>query len=143
MRPDHAVALVELGLEMRDAIAQRRFGGRKLAIRIGINSGPVVAGVIGRKKFSYDLWGASVNLASRMQSQGQSQTVQITRSTYDLVKDVFECESRGMINVRGAGQMEVWHVVSPKPVEFFSSRHVGSRGIGNAATMAFAPTPEA
>ena len=78
-----------------------------------------------------------------MQSQGQSQTVQITRSTHELVKDVFDCESRGMINVKGAGQMEVWHVVSAKPVEFLSSRDNDSRGIGNFVTMAFAPTLEA
>jgi adenylate cyclase len=76
---------------MREAVACRTFGDQKLAFRIGINSGLVVAGVIGRKKFIYDLWGAAVNLASRMESHGESGTIQITRSTYDLIKDQWTC----------------------------------------------------
>jgi adenylate cyclase len=111
LRPDHAVALVNLALDMQDVIAERRFGGRQLAFRIGINSGPVVAGVIGRKKFIYDLWGETVNLASRMESQGRSRRIQITRSTYDLIKDSFDCEALGLIDVKGAGPTEAWHVV--------------------------------
>src|SRR5258708_7685956 len=94
-RADHALALVQLALDMRDAAPSRTFGGETLAFRIGLNSGPVVAGVIGRKKFIYDLWGATVNLASRMESHGQSGTIQITRSTYDLVSAAFDCESAG------------------------------------------------
>ncbi len=113
-RPDHAVALVQLALEMREAVATRKFGDRKLAFRIGINSGPVVAGVIGRKKFIYDLWGAAVNMASRMESRGESGTIQITRNTYDLVRDEFDCESKGTIKVKGAGPVEVWHVIGRK-----------------------------
>jgi adenylate cyclase len=102
-RPDHATALVALALDMRAAVVLRTFGGRRLSFRIGINSGPVVAGVIGRKKFIYDLWGEAVNLASRMESHGRSQIIQITRSTYELVKDAFECEAGGTIEVKGAG----------------------------------------
>jgi guanylate cyclase len=113
-RPDHATALVDLALDMQEAVAARPFGGRRLAFRIGINSGPVVAGVIGRKKFIYDLWGEAVNLASRMESHGQSRTIQITRSTWELVRDDFDCEARGTIDVKGAGQMEVWHVTGRK-----------------------------
>jgi adenylate cyclase len=113
-RPDHAAALVQLAIDMREAVATRTFGDHKLAFRIGINSGPVVAGVIGRKKFIYDLWGAAVNLASRMESQGASGTIQITRSTYDLIKDQFDCESRGTIKLKGADDMEVWHVLGRK-----------------------------
>ncbi len=113
-RPDHATALVDLALDMQDAVAERRFGGRELAFRIGINSGPVVAGVIGRKKFIYDLWGEAVNVASRMESQGQRQAIQITRTTFDLIKDDFDCEARGTIKVKGADQMEVWHVLGRK-----------------------------
>src|SRR5580698_5829981 len=110
-RPDHATALVNLALDMQATVAGTRFGGRQLALRIGINSGAVVAGIIGRKKFSYDLWGESVNLASRMESHGRARCIQITRSTYELVKDAFRCEALGSIEVKGAGQMEVWHVL--------------------------------
>src|SRR5208283_1446959 len=113
-RPDHAAALVQLALDMRRAVGSRTFGDQKLAFRIGINSGPVVAGVIGRKKFIYDLWGAAVNLASRMESHGESGTIQITRSTYDLIRNQFDCESRGTIKVKGADDMEAWHVLRRK-----------------------------
>jgi adenylate cyclase len=113
-RPDHASALVNLALDMQAAVAGTRFGGRQLDFRIGINSGPVVAGIIGRKKFIYDLWGESVNLASRMESHGRARCIQITRSTYELVRDAFDCEAMGTIEVKGAGQMEVWHVLGGK-----------------------------
>jgi adenylate cyclase len=110
-RPDHAEALLDLALDMQRAVAARRFGGRQLAFRIGVNSGPVVAGVIGRKKFIYDLWGEAVNLASRMEAHGRDGAIQITRSTYELVRDAFECEPGGTIEVKGAGKMEIWHVL--------------------------------
>ena len=110
-RGDHATALVGLALDMQSAVAERTFAGRHLAFRIGVNSGPVVAGVIGRKKFIYDLWGDAVNVASRMESQGQSGAIQITRRTYDLIKDEFVCEPRGTTIVKGAGDLEVWHVL--------------------------------
>jgi adenylate cyclase len=74
----------------------------------------VVAGVIGRKKFIYDLWGATVNVASRMESHGESGAIQITRSAYDLVCDQFDCASAGTIQVKGAGALEVWHVIGRK-----------------------------
>jgi adenylate cyclase len=110
-RSDHAVALVELAIDMRAAVADRRFGDRQLSFRIGINSGPVVAGVIGRKKFIYDLWGEAVNLASRMESHGRSGCIQITRNTHELIEDAFVCEALGSIDVKGAGPIEVWHVM--------------------------------
>jgi adenylate cyclase len=113
-RADHAPALVRLALDMRDAVTTRTFGGETLAFRIGINSGPVVAGVIGRKKFIYDLWGSTVNLASRMESHGQSGTIQITRSTYDFVSAEFDCESAGTVHVKGGSELEVWRVVGRK-----------------------------
>ena len=113
-RSDHASALVNLALDMQATVAGTGFGGRQLAFRIGINSGPVVAGIIGRKKFTYDLWGESVNLASRMESHGRARCVQITRSTFELVKDAFDCEAMEIIEVKGAGQMEVWHVLGGK-----------------------------
>jgi adenylate cyclase len=110
-RRDHATAIVQLALDMRTAVAEHKFGGRQLTFRIGINSGPVVAGVIGRKKFIYDLWGDAVNVASRMESHGQAGAIQITRRTYELIKDEFVCEAKGTINVKGADRLEIWHVV--------------------------------
>jgi adenylate cyclase len=109
-RPDHATALVELALDMREAVSERSFHGQRLAFRIGINSGPVVAGVIGHKKFIYDLWGDAVNLASRMESHGEGGAIQITRRTYELIKNDFVCAEKGRIEVKGAGDLEVWHV---------------------------------
>jgi guanylate cyclase len=116
-RPDHAIALVNVALDMQAAVAQRKFGGQQIALRIGINSGPVVAGVIGRKKFIYDLWGEAVNMASRMESQGQAGAIQITRHTYELIKDVFVCEPKGTIRVKGADAMEIWHVLGRKAAQ--------------------------
>jgi adenylate cyclase len=112
--PDHASVIVNLALDMRTAVTGRKFGERQLAFRIGINSGPVVAGVIGRKKFIYDLWGDAVNIASRMESQGQSQCIQITGNTFRLIKDQFNCEAKGKIKIRGADELEVWHVLGRK-----------------------------
>ena len=97
-RPDHATVLVQLALEMREAVAERTFGGRKLTFRIGINSGPVVAGVIGRKKFIYDLWGDTVNTASRMESHGVPNRVQVSEATANLLGDAYELEPRGEIH---------------------------------------------
>jgi len=114
-RVDHAEALVNFALDMRAEIGKRTFGGRRLAFRIGINSGPVVAGVIGRRKFIYDLWGETVNMASRMESHGTSGVIQITRNTFDLVSEHFDCQARGPIEVKGVGQVETWYVTGRTP----------------------------
>jgi adenylate cyclase len=112
--PNHAGVIVNLALDMRAAAAERKFGDRELSFRIGINSGQVVAGVIGRKKFIYDLWGDAVNVASRMESHGQSRSIQITRNTYQLIKDEYVCEAKGTIKVKGVDQLEIWHVLGKK-----------------------------
>ena len=109
-RPDHAHILTQMAIEVRDHFAQHQFQSRHFAFRIGINSGSVVAGVIGHMKFAYDLWGDAVNTASRMESHGVGGQIQITRATYELIKNDFVCEPRGVINVKGKGEMEVWHV---------------------------------
>jgi guanylate cyclase len=114
-RVDHAEALVNFALDMQAEIGKRAFGGRRLAFRIGINSGPVVAGVIGRRKFIYDLWGETVNMASRMESHGTSGVIHITGSTYDLVSEHFDCQARGPIEVKGVGLVETWYVTGRTP----------------------------
>jgi len=111
-RPDHAHVLARLALDMHQFVNQRTFGEHKVSLRIGINSGPVVAGVIGRKKFIYDLWGDAVNTASRMESHGSIGTIQITRATYELIKGDFVCEPRGTVYVKGKGEMEAWQIHS-------------------------------
>jgi guanylate cyclase len=114
-RPDHAQALTRLALDMRAYLKNRTFkASRPVDFRIGINSGPVLAGVIGRKKFIYDLWGDAVNTASRMESHGAGGAIQITRATYEIIKDAFVCEPRGTIHVKGKGEMEVWHVLASR-----------------------------
>ncbi len=118
-RPDHARALAQLALDFRDHVATHRFGGHQLRFRIGIASGPLVAGIIGRKKFVYDLWGDTVNTASRMESNGSSGIIQITRETYDLISDHFTCEPRGLIEIKGKGPLPVWYLhaaTDPTPV---------------------------
>ena len=107
--------MVDFALDMRAEIGKRTFGGRRLAFRIGINSGPVVAGVIGRRKFIYDLWGETVNMASRMESHGTSGVIQITRKTFDLVSEQFDCQARGPIEVKGVGRVETWYVTGRTP----------------------------
>jgi guanylate cyclase len=111
-RPDHAQALAHLALDMVESVAPGgAVGDLGLELRIGLNSGPVVAGVIGRKRFLYDLWGDAVNTASRMESQGTPGRIQITRATYELLKADFVCEPRGTVPVKGKGDMETWYLV--------------------------------
>ncbi len=115
-RPDHAQALAHMALEMRDYISTHTFrNNQRVSFRIGINSGSMIAGVIGRRKFVYDVWGDAVNIASRMESHGVGGAVQITQTTYELIKDDFVCEPRGSVNVKGKGEMEVWLVISATP----------------------------
>jgi len=110
-RVDHAKAMALFALDMIYGLEKLppRYG-RHLAFRVGINSGPLVAGIIGRSKFQYDLWGDTVNTASRMETHGEAGKVHISSATYYLIKDEFECESRGVITIKGKGEMETWFV---------------------------------
>jgi adenylate cyclase len=111
-RPDHAQAIAELALRMRDHVAANPVAGRRLAVRIGMSSGPLTAGIIGTHKFSYDLWGDTVNTASRMESEGVPGSIQISPPTYELVKDEFVCEPRGLIDVKGKDAMPTYLLIS-------------------------------
>jgi adenylate cyclase len=115
-RPDHARALALMALDMQASMRSvDEVGHLGLELRVGINSGPVVAGVIGRKRFLYDLWGDAVNTASRMESHGVSGRIQITGATKELLEDEFVCEPRGTIAVKGKGEIEVWYLVGRRP----------------------------
>jgi adenylate cyclase len=114
-RPDHAAAVAEMALDMQNVVA--RLGsieGFKLELRLGMSSGPVVAGIIGSKKFIYDLWGDTVNTASRMESHGVLGRIQVSESTYELLKDTHVFERRGRIKIKGKGEMATYFLTDRK-----------------------------
>ena len=111
-RPDHAQAVAEMALAVREEVGRHLDpGGQPLAVRIGIDTGPVVAGVLGTSKFSYDLWGDTVNVASRMESEGVAGCIQVTERTYRRLRDGYRFERRGPIQVKGKGELVTWFLL--------------------------------
>jgi len=106
---NHIEQMMKMAIRMMD-IAHEFSEERKMNVRlrIGINSGPVVAGIIGRRKFIYDLWGDTVNLASRMESHGIPDSIQVTRPVFEKIRDHYNFEERGRIDVKGKGAVETW-----------------------------------
>jgi len=102
-----------MALDMRDRMASAALpDGPRMELRIGIDSGPVVAGVIGRRKFIYDLWGDTVNIASRMESHGAAGQIQIGEPTYELIKGELVCQPRGVIEIKGKGALRTWYLIA-------------------------------
>jgi class 3 adenylate cyclase len=112
---DHAQALAAMALEMQAYMKRRETTAAvPLQVRIGLNSGPTVAGIVGTTKFHYDLWGDMVNIAARMESHGLPGKIQIARPTYELIKDDFYCEPRGLLAIKGKGEMEAWFIMGAR-----------------------------
>ncbi len=109
---NHASQIAELALDMLQAIKQFKTPNLKLNIRIGIHTGPVIAGVIGIKKFAYDLWGDTVNTASRMESQGIAGQIQVSNETYERLKDKYHLVERGRILIKGKGEMTTYFLLA-------------------------------
>jgi guanylate cyclase len=111
-RPGHDAAIAEMALDMCDAVDRLRAEtGLDLAIRVGIDSGPVIAGVIGHRKFSYDVWGDTVNMASRMEAHGLPARIQVTHNVYERLRGSYELHARGMVEVKGKGPTATYLLV--------------------------------
>jgi class 3 adenylate cyclase len=113
---DHAQRMVDLGLAMLDLVEARAADWRSLQLRIGINTGPVAGGVIGRQKFAFDLWGDTINVASRLEQQGVPGRVHISEETWQLVRDQFACDLRGETELRGVGGRRTYLVVGRQAI---------------------------
>ncbi|MBT8294333.1 MAG: tetratricopeptide repeat protein [Eudoraea sp.] len=117
-KEDHAIRMVRAAfeiVEITEAVKNKdQTNIMPYEIRIGINTGPVVAGVVGTQKFAYDIWGDTVNVAARMETNSETGKINVSENTYDLIKDEFECEYRGKMKVKNKGMMKMYYVNKPK-----------------------------
>ena len=114
--------MVEAGLEIREYIRKRNeirssMGLPAWELRIGIHVGPIVAGVVGRKKYAYDIWGSTVNIASRMESNGEAGTVNVSAATYEFIKEQYHCTYRGKIYAKNIGEIDMYFVDNELPTD--------------------------
>jgi adenylate cyclase len=115
-RPDHVEAIAELALDMSRAVAGLRDpNGNPVPLRMGIGTGPVVAGVVGARKFFYDVWGDAVNVASRMESTDVEGRIQVPQNVFESLQHAFILEERGDVDIKGKGVMHTWYLVGRKP----------------------------
>lgn len=112
--PGHVGKIAGLALAMRETVRGYRIQGHELDMRIGFHAGPVVAGIIGLKKFSYDVWGDAVNIASRLESSGVAGKIHVSSDCYEILKDRFEFENRGEIDIKGIGKVHTYFLVGSK-----------------------------
>jgi adenylate cyclase len=111
-RPDHAQALARYALELREAGEHESFAGEPLTLRIGLHSGPIVAGVIGKRRFAYDLWGDTVNLAARIQKSAEPGEIRVSHATYGLLGTNFACDPLAETELRGVGHVRMWRLTA-------------------------------
>ena len=118
-KDDHAIKMVRAAfeiVEITEAVKNEDHTDiMPYEIRIGINTGPVVAGVVGTQKFAYDIWGDTVNVAARMETNSETGRINVSENTYELIKDEFECQYRGKIKVKNKGMMKMYYVNGPQP----------------------------
>jgi class 3 adenylate cyclase len=125
-KEDHAKRMIWVAIEIAAFVEETKkdVSATELTfdIRIGINTGPVVSGVVGTKKFAYDIWGDTVNVASRMETMSEPGKINIGENTYEIVKDIFECEYRGEIEVKNRGSMKMYFINNNKQESFISTK---------------------